>query len=125
MNLTSKKGYVYLMYFIIFVKIIYVLYTTFDFIESYELFDIDDYIPNIDYNKERLENLYFFLMGVMILLIMNNSNKGYKFTYLEKELVRFFAMVLIFKLTVDFLKKYEENEKNIFDSVLDFLTPFT
>ncbi len=125
MNLTNKRGYVYFMYFIIFVKIIYLIYTIFDFIDVYDLFYIDDYIPNIYYNKERLENLYFFLMAIIILLIMNNSNKVYNFTYLEKELIRVFAMVLIFKIVVDFLKKYEENNKEFYDTILDFLTPFT
>jgi hypothetical protein len=107
------------------VKLVYVLYTTFDFIETYDLFDIEKYVKNIEDNKERLENLYFFLMAVMITSVMMYTKKGYTFTYLEKELIKFFGMVLMFKLTVDFLKKYEDEETSIFISIIDFMTPFT
>ena len=77
---------------------------------NYKYFS-DKFYENNDENKEKTENLYIFLMSILIIVIFNNRSKqNYKFSRLELELLFVFGVVLSIKLFVDWLKKFRLNE---------------
>ena len=124
--------YNYFLYFIIFVKVLFVITTLLQLTEllNYDFFS-DEFYDSNDENKEKIENLYIFLMSILIIIIFNNRTKyTYKFSRLELELLFVFGIVLSIKLFVDWLKKFRLNERegnklqDILESINEFIIPF-
>jgi F0F1-type ATP synthase membrane subunit a len=120
-----------LLYFIIFVKISYVISILLQLtnVFNYKYFS-DKFYENNDENKEKIENLYIFLMAILIIIIFNNRSKqNYKFSRLELELLFVFGVVLSIKLFVDWLKKFRLNKKqanktqDVLESIFEFVIP--
>ena len=120
-----------LLYFIIFVKISYVISILLQLtnVFNYKYFS-DKFYENNDENKEKIENLYIFLMAILIIIIFNNRSKqNYKFSRLELELLFVFGVVLSIKLFVDWLKKFRLNRKqanktqDVLESIFEFVIP--
>ena len=120
------------LYFIIFVKLLYVITTL---LQLTKLFNLnlfsDKFYKKNDENKEKTENLYIFLMSILIIIIFNNRTKyTYKFRRLELELLFVFGVVLSIKLFVDWLKKYKVSNKkgnkiqDLLESINEFIIPF-
>ena len=120
------------LYFIIFVKLLYVITTL---LQLTKLFNLnlfsDKFYKKNDENKEKTENLYIFLMSILIIIIFNNRTKyTYKFRRLELELLFVFGVVLSIKLFVDWLKKYKVSNKkgnkiqDLLESIIEFIMPF-
>ena len=120
-----------LLYFIVFVKISYVISILLQLtnVFNYKYFS-DKFYENNDENKEKIENLYIFLMAILIIIIFNNRSKqNYKFSRLELELLFVFGVVLSIKLFVDWLKKFRLNKKqanktqDVLESIFEFVIP--
>ena len=123
--------YTILLYLIIFVKLLYVITILLQLTNlfNYKYFS-DKFYENNDENKEKTENLYIFLMSILIIVIFNNRSKqNYKFSRLELELLFVFGVVLSIKLFVDWLKKFRLNRKqanktqDVLESIFEFIIP--
>lgn len=120
------------LYFIIFVKLLYVITTLLQLTQLFNFkFFSDKFYKSNDENKEKTENLYIFLMSILIIIIFNNRTKyTYKFRRLELELLFVFGVVLSIKLFVDWLKKYKVSNKkgnkiqDLLESIIEFIMPF-
>lgn len=120
------------LYFIIFVKLLYVISTLLQLTKLFNFnFFSDKFYKSNDENKEKIENLYIFLMSILIIIIFNNRTKyTYKFRRLELELLFVFGVVLSIKLFVDWLKKYKVSNKkgnkiqDLLESINEFIIPF-
>tara|TARA_Y100000589_G_scaffold38083_1_gene31856 strand:- start:189 stop:593 length:405 start_codon:yes stop_codon:yes gene_type:complete len=125
--------YSFFLYFIIFVKLIFVISLLAQLTENLNepIFDEEFYELNHE-NKEKIENLYFFLMAVLLIYIFKDrTRKSYSFNRIELELLFVFGFVLSFKLFVNWLKGFmdkhdedddhedEDNTLNIVDNVAD------
>ena len=123
--------YTILLYLIIFVKLLYVITILLQLTNlfNYKYFS-DKFYENNDENKEKTENLYIFLMSILIIIIFKNRSKqNYKFSRLELELLFVFGVVLSIKLFVDWLKKFRLNKKqanktqDVLESIFEFVIP--
>ena len=103
--------YSFFLYFIIFVKLIFVISLLAQLTENLNepIFDEEFYELNHE-NKEKIENLYFFLMAVLLIYIFKDrTRKSYSFNRIELELLFVFGFVLSFKLFVNWLKGFMDN----------------
>lgn len=123
--------YTILLYLIIFVKLLYVVSMLLQLTNlfNYKYFS-EKFYENNDENKEKIENLYIFLMSILIIIIFKNRSKqNYKFSRLELELLFVFGVVLSIKLFVDWLKKFRLNKKqanktqDVLESIFEFVIP--
>ena len=100
------------LYFIIFVKLLFIISLLAQLTENLNepIFDEEFYELN-DENKERIENLYFFLMAILLIYIFKDrSRKSYSFSRIELELLFVFGFVLSFKLFVNWLKGFMDED---------------
>ena len=104
--------YSFFLYFIIFVKLLFIISLLAQLTENLNepIFDEEFYELN-DENKERIENLYFFLMAILLIYIFKDrSRKSYSFSRIELELLFVFGFVLSFKLFVNWLKGFMDED---------------
>ena len=60
-------------------------------------------------NVRRLENLYLFLMAIMVIIVFRDRSKtSIKFTALERELLYLLGLVLAFKLFFTWFKRFKK-----------------
>tara|TARA_Y100001970_G_scaffold279398_1_gene386649 strand:+ start:733 stop:1140 length:408 start_codon:yes stop_codon:yes gene_type:complete len=125
------NSYLFLLYLIIFVKLCFALSLLIQVSSYFDLkFISEEFYEANEHNKERFENLYFFLMSLMLLsLFKNRSKHSYKFSKLELELLFLFGIVLFIKMFADWLKKYRETKSSgnkfadIADAIIEFVIP--
>ena len=101
--------YVLFLYFILTVKCLFALTMIIDLLNfSTKGYFSEEFMHKNHERKERLENLYLFLMAVMIVVIFHNrSQKTKKFLPLEIELLYLLGLVLAFKLFFTWLKRFK------------------
>tara|TARA_B100000963_G_scaffold356316_1_gene376200 strand:- start:523 stop:933 length:411 start_codon:yes stop_codon:yes gene_type:complete len=83
--------------------------------------------------KEKLENLYIFLMSITLIIIFRDRSRiHFKFSNLELELLFLFGIVLFMQTFTNWLKKYTEKRKkknddisNTLEVTADFFIPDT
>ena len=124
------NSYTGFLYFILFVKSCFALTLMIDLLDFVfsDLFS-DEFVKKSDERKERLENLYFFLMGLMLIMIFRERSKlSIKFMKFELELLYLFGLVLSFKLFFTWLKRFramnktEKKDDNIVQESIDVTT---
>ena len=104
--------YSFFLYFIIFVKVLFVISLLAQLTENLNepIFDDEFYELNHE-NKEKIENLYFFLMSILLIYIFKDrTKKSYIFDRIELELLFVFGFVLSFKLFVNWLKGFMDED---------------
>lgn len=102
--------YTLFLYFILLVKGLFALtmiLDMFDFSDS-KIFS-KEFMEKNGERKERFENLYLFLMAIMLIIIFRDrSRTSIKFTGLERELLYLLGLVLAFKLFFTWYKRFKK-----------------
>ena len=125
--------YKVLIFSIICVKIIYLIIVVCGQLAGFGiLFDKSKEKTFIE-GKERIENLYFFFMSIMLIVVFY-SRYTRNLKYIERELFHFFGWVLGYALLTKFierrkkLKKENISKKNekedLVNELIDFTIPF-
>ena len=102
-------SYTLFLYFILFVKGLFALTMILDmfYFSDSKIFS-KEFMEKNSERKERLENLYLFLMAIMLIIIFHNRSKtSIKFTGLERELLYLLGLVLAFKLFFTWYKRFK------------------
>ena len=108
------NSYTIFQYFIIVVKLLFALTLIIQLTQYINLshFTESFYETNSE-RKEKLENLYIFLMSILLIIIFRNrSKKTRKFSHLELELLLLFGFVLAIKTFVNWLKQLRDKNIN-------------
>lgn len=112
-------NYNLLLNFIVLVKIFYLIVISINFLVKFDIINLseenEDKIENI---KEFVEDFYFFLMGIVI-IIKFRTNQKVKVSHFEQHLFYLFGLVLCFHLTELFLQSLRDNFS---DSTLKLLS---
>ena len=104
------NSYLLFLYFILTVKCIFAFSITLELVNvATSKFFSKEFMEKNDEIQEKLKNLYFFLMAIMLIIIFRNRSKSsIKFMSLELELLYLFGLVLSFKLFFAWLKKLKK-----------------
>ena len=103
--------YILLMIIIIIVKMLYIVVVFCGQLSGFGIiFDKSKEKTFIE-AKERVENLYFFLMSIMLIWAFNTFTVR-DFKYLERELFHFFGWVLAYALFTKFLERRKKLKKS-------------
>lgn len=104
------NSYHIFLYFILFVKVLFAISMTLDLLNFGEFsFLSDEFFKKNHERKERLENLYLFLMSIMLIIVFRNRHKSsIKFIHLELELLFLLGLVLCFKLFFTWVRRFKE-----------------
>ena len=108
--MSKIDSYTLFLYFILFVKGLFALtmiLDMFNFSDS-KIFS-KEFMEKNSERKERLENLYLFLMAIMLIIVFRDRSKtSIKFTALERELLYLMGLVLAFKLFFTWFKRFKK-----------------
>ena len=108
------NSYTLFQYLIIVVKVLFTLTLIIQLTQYIDLsYFTESFYEKNSERKEKLENLYIFLMSILLIAIFRNRSKGtYKFSHLELELLLLFGFVLSIKTFVNWLKQLKDKNVN-------------
>ena len=120
-------GYTAFLYFIIVVKVFYSMSVLLQLTEVLHWSFIPTQIYTINQaNQTRFENLYIFLMSLMMFRVFRNRRSfAYRFRKLELELLYIFSIILISQLVVSWYQTYinKENDDAV-KTTTEMIVPF-
>ena len=122
--------YKLLIFIIIFVKIVYIIIVFCAQLAGFGIYFDKSKEKKFVEGKERVENLYFFLMSIMLIAVFY-SRHARTLKYIERELFHFFGWVLAYALFTKFierrkkLKKQKSTVKNETEDLVSELIEFT
>ena len=109
--------YKILIFTIIIVKVIYLIIVVCTQLAGFGIYFDKSKEKKFVEGKERVENLYFFLMSIMLIFVFYTRHAR-KLKYIERELFHFFGWVLGYALFTKFMnrrKKLKNQNKNSTD----------
>lgn len=122
--------YKLLIFIIIFVKIVYIIIVFCAQLAGFGIYFDKSKEKTFVEGKERIENLYFFLMSIMLIAVFYSRHTR-TLKYIERELFHFFGWVLAYALFTKFierrkkLKKQKSTVKNETEDLVSELIEFT
>jgi uncharacterized membrane protein len=98
--------YTLFLYLIVLIKISYSFSILLQFTQTikWKVFPESFYKQNKE-NQERIENLYIFLMAVVLIYVFKNRQRSYKFSNLEVELFFVFGIILVIRQATNWYQK--------------------